>query len=208
MKKTLFLIVFGLLLLACKRNELTFTFTGTVTDLTFESPAQNTKVKLFKFAAGSGIGIIADETQTDANGNYTIEVNRNPTEKFVLEFSSNNYFVENLTIPFSDLKPNEDNVFDIGIHANSWLKFVFKNQNNPSPTDELKVLKQGGTSGCSDCCNYNFSFFNGIIDTTYACVSRAKDSVTILHWVNGNEQFSEQDFFLQPFDTLLYEVLY
>ena len=208
MKRTLILIVFGLLLLACRRNELTFTFKGTVTDLTFQSPAQNTNVKLFKFAAGSAIGIIADETQTDVNGNYTIKVNRNPTEKFVLEFSSNNYFVENITIPFSDLKPNEDNVFDIGIHAISWLKFVFKNQNNPSPSDELKILKQGGTSGCPDCCTYNFSFFNGIVDTTYTCVSRAKDSVTIFHWVNGNEQFSEQEFVLQPFDTLLYEVIY
>ncbi|MCC5923477.1 MAG: hypothetical protein JJT77_06810 [Crocinitomicaceae bacterium] len=208
MKNWIILCFCCFVLISCRRNELSFTFKGTVTDLTFQNAAQNVNVKLFKFAAGSTFGIIAGETQTDANGNYTIQVSRNPTEKFVLEISSNNYFVENLTIPFSDLKPNEDNVFDMGIHANSWLKFVFKNQNNPAPTDELKILKQGGKSGCPDCCNYNFAFFNGIVDTTFTCVSRAKDSVTIFHWVNGNEQFSEQEFLLQPFDTLLYEIIY
>lgn len=209
MWKLLFVVILLMSFCSCSRKELSFTISGDLTDATFSQGLSEGTLELYIYGVGSSFPKLLNETYPDADGSYSIEVDREQAEKFELRYKGGDrYFPKIINIPFSDLEVNKDNIYDITTTAKSWARFVIKNQSSPSSEDEFKFLKQGGKTNCDECCADGYSYYYGAIDTVVYCINDGNTNLPFYYWINGTEQVGQFDLYTPAFDTTSYEFLY
>jgi len=208
MKLILILFTVALALLACKPDPLVFVIEGTVQDQTFETGLNEGEVQLIAFPVGSQTGNVVG-TNTLSSGSFSFEVKREQTEKFIIRLLNDHYFPTEQTLFFSDLVPNEPNLVALETTAKSFVQFNIKNQNQTSADDELKFLKYRGKTNCSDCCENQYTYFNGAdVNEQQLCINDGNTYLSFYYWVNGNEIFVQDSVLSIPFDTVQYNIFY
>ena len=194
---------------SCKNdNELTFLLKGNVYDQTFEQGLSGGKVNVYTVSPESLSSTLVETENISSNGSYEVEIKRGLYNSVIIEIEKENYFIQKIDVPFSDLKPNEDNVYDFSVYAKSWVVFNIKNQSSPSESDELKFLKAYGKEGCDECCSNGFSFYYGVTDFEKVCPNNGNDGFSYKYWVNGNEFFLEDSITTPVFDTVSIDIFY
>lgn len=209
MLKYSFIAILVVFLVSCKPDPLTFTIQGTVHDDTFNQPLENGVIEFISYPAGSLTGNLIESKSLNQNGSFEFEVKREQVEKYELILQNDNYFPEKRTLFFSELKPNEAKQVNLNTTAKSYAKFIVKNQNNPSSSDELKFLKFSGKTNCDDCCPNQYSFFEGAqINESFTCANDGNTYLSFYYWVNGNDVFVHDSIQTIAFDTTTYEIIY
>lgn len=202
------LLLLGLTLSACKKKDLEFKLKGNVLALNNGIPLQGVEVKVYIYSAGKGIEDLKGTTQTDANGNYELDIERSKFEKLVIKLSKTNYFSEAKQYSFDDLSTAKDNNANHTLSPKSYTRFILKNQIPSSNTDELKIFKVSGKTDCQECCPDGTKFYYGIIDTVVLCANDGDTYMKFYWWVNGSEQYGVDSVYNIPFETIDYQILY
>jgi hypothetical protein len=202
------IITLSILILSCKKDELSFIIKGKVTDATFSGPSQGVSVKLYSYPLGSTMGVYENSVSTDAQGNYQFELERDKYEKIQLVLEKNSYFEIIQDVSFSNLSSDDDNVINFSMEAMSWTRFVIYNQQPSSSQDEFKLFKNSGKTDCAECCDNGYSYFYGAIDTVVYCANNGNEYMSFFYWVNGNEINGTDSVYNTPFDTTSYEFYY
>lgn len=197
-----------LILTSCKKEELSFVIEGNVNDGTLNTVLSNAKVSIFTFPVGGTIGTKVTTLTTDSQGGFNYDLERKKYEKIELVVSKNNYFNHVDEVPFSELTTDGKNIFTYELKAKSWTKFILYNQQPAAQSDELKILKDSGKEGCSECCANGYYYYNGVVDTVVYCPNDGNHYMKFYYWVNGNELNGVDSVYNTPFDTTTYELYY
>lgn len=203
----LFLLLLPVILSSCKKEELSFMIEGTVNDGTFNTTLSGAKVTIYTFPLGGTIGSKVKTLTTDSQGNFSYDLEREKYEKIEIVVEKNNYFNHTDAIPFSDLSTENTNSYTYSLNAKAWTKFVIYNQ-QPSQSDEFKILKDSGKEGCAECCSNGYYYYYGAVDTTTYCPNDGNNYMKFYFWVNGNETNGVDSVYNTPFDTTTYEFYY
>lgn len=203
----LFLIL--LISSSCKKEALSFKFEGNIKSLNSGGNIGGVSVKAYTYDVGNNFKSLKESTETDAEGNYTINVERGKYSKVVIELNKHNYFSISKTFQFGDLSTNEVNSYNTSLSPKSWTKFVLRNIYSNNPTDVLKIQKISGKTDCEECCPNNTTFYNGVVDTVVFCPNDGGTNMKFYYWVNGNMPTGDiNTVYNSPFDTITYEILY
>lgn len=209
MKKWMLMLWIGLGAIGCKKDELTFTLQGTVTDATFNTALVGAKVELIEMSvAGSAPNKTVGSTVLGSDGSYRFTFTRNKADSYVLKISKDLYFDIESTIPFASFSTEEPLERNFSTTAMGWARFRFVNQTPASPTDGIEIIKTDGKNNCLTCCpTQPFSHF-GTGDTTFVCVNDGNTQIQYYYSVFGT---TNQDFVgvvTVPFDTVEAVVYY
>jgi 5-hydroxyisourate hydrolase-like protein (transthyretin family) len=206
-KNSFFFMCLMLVLVACRKKDLEFTFSGVITDSTFGVTASNVTVRLFTKPIGANEQF-EKQLVTAADGKYELVIPRERIESVRLSFVKDNYFREDVVLQFATLQVNTPNQADVELVAKGWVKFVVKNDPPTAPDDEFKMLKYRGRSDCDDCCPNGFSYFYGSIDTSFVCVNSANDYISYYYWVVDTQINGQDSVYTTPFDTVVRTFIY
>jgi hypothetical protein len=161
-------------LLGCKKDELTFTLTGTISDKTYNSPQNSGTVKVYKVpVVGQGTSNeLVGQTKPDAQGKYSITFPREKAEAYVITYTQNSYFDEDFTIPFSAWSTEEDYVLNFTTETISTVRWLIQKTTPSSVNGEVKIYKQSGrTKGEFCCANEAYTYTGFEVNDTLTCAS-------------------------------------
>lgn len=178
----LYLFLFLLIAVSCKKGKADFTLKGTITDITFNQNLSGASIKLYQVPIGSTNEELIQTSTIGSDGTYSFTFPRDKIEKYILRISKTNYFNLEETVLFKDLTIEEDNIRNYGTHAKAWVKLTFKNTISPSSSDEFKFIKQLGKEGCVECCSDTEQFLYGIVDTSIYCINNGNDYYSYLYF--------------------------
>jgi hypothetical protein len=178
----LYLFLFLLIAVSCKKGKADFTLKGTITDITFNQNLSGASIKLYQVPIGSTNEELIQTSTIGSDGTYSFTFPRDKIEKYILRISKTNYFDLEETVLFKDLTIEEDNIRNYGTHAKAWVKLTFKNTISPSSSDEFKFIKQLGKEGCAECCSDTEQFLYGIVDTSIYCINNGNDYYSYLYF--------------------------
>ena len=165
----IFLAAIVFLAFACKKKDLLFILEGTVSDASFQAPCNAGKVKLFKVPVGTIIEELIGE-QTLIDGSYSFTFDRDRSEKYILYFEREDYFVEKRTVFFSAFTANEPLQLDFQVYAKAYMNWVVKDVIPVSEFANCSVVKLNGrTDGNEACPNGTYEFFGGGPADTLRC---------------------------------------
>lgn len=183
-----FLITLLLGLFNCQKQTPTFQISGSVSDQSLNSVLSDVNITFYKIKAGSSTPTKIASTQTNSDGTYTIEFDRDLSESYYAIAEKENYFDSEQSILFEDLKVGEENTINFNIYAKSWVKIQLKNL-TPEPDDYITISKQEGKKNCLDCCDF-FEYTVTNTDTTFYCINNGNSSFSILYSSFGDNLFN------------------
>lgn len=207
MKHFFLFLVLSVLLFACKKDELAFQLEGNIKSTINSSALEGVSVRFYVNSLGGGVKKFKSSTKTDGSGHFNASVERNKFESLVISVEKNLYFKKEKVISFSDLTTDGKNTANFSMNAESWTKFILKN-NQPQASDELKILKNLGKTDCNTCCPNTYSYYTGAIDTSFLCPNNGNQYMRFHYWVNGNESHELDSVYNTPFDTVSYTINY
>lgn len=178
---TLLLGVFG-----CKKQTPTFQISGTLSEKSLNSVLSGATITFYKIKAGTSTITKIASTQTNSDGTYSIEFDRDQSESYYAIAEKENYFDSELSILFEGLKVGEENTINFDIYAKSWVKIRLENL-TPETNDYITISKQEGKKNCIECCD----FFEQTItntDTIFYCINNGNSSYSILYTSFGDNQ--------------------
>ena len=145
-------LLFGVLLMvlnfSCKKKNLKYTIKGTITDSSFNAPLSGAKVTIYITTTSNNTPVQKVALTTDASGNYSYELDREKIQSVIISVDKDNYFSDGTTTTLDNLSLEDDNTFNYGIYARSWVRLHFVSDG----TKTIKYYKQVGKNGCAECC--------------------------------------------------------
>ncbi|HRP53338.1 MAG TPA: carboxypeptidase-like regulatory domain-containing protein [Fluviicola sp.] len=198
MKNSLFFSLSFLLIISlysCKKKDLIYTITGTITDASFSNPLANATVVIRVNKNGSY------KTQatlsTDSNGKYSYELPRDEYLGVSISFSKEKYFDEEKSSTLQNLSLDKENTFDFTVYAKSWVKIHLISDGSK----QIKLFKQIGKSGCSECCEAGEVAINYVSDTSVFCINNGNQTYQFLYDVLNSPDSGTRSTITVPFDT-------
>jgi hypothetical protein len=191
-------ILFSSIFYSCKKETPNFTIKGTITDNGFSIGLNEAKIDLYEVEIGTTSPKLVSSTNSDNNGSYNFNFQRNKIEKYIIKISKINYFDIEDEIQFSSLATNEDNIKNYSIDSKSWVKLHFTNSDN----DLSKSIEYGiseGKTDCNECCPASKRTISQIIDTNIFCINNGNSIYSILTITDTIQTFSINTI---PFDTV------
>ncbi|MEN9699641.1 MAG: hypothetical protein RLZZ301_839 [Bacteroidota bacterium] len=201
-----FLVAF-ILMSACHKGTGNFVITGKVNDNTFQQGLVGATISCYKVPIGTADELFVASQNIAADGSYSFSVPREKMERYILKVSKANYFPIVKDIYYSQLSITTTNIFDLSTHAMAWAKIHLYNQ-NPSPLDQFRYIKQEGLAACNDCCPTTQQDFYGALDTTFYCINNGNTVYSIYYWELGTNNNGLKSTSTTAFDTTLIEVIY
>lgn len=181
-----FVIIIFLAAFGCKKQTPTFQISGTLSDKSLNSVLSGATITFYKIKAGSNTITKITSTQTDSDGTYSIEFDRDQSESYYAIADKENYFDSELSILFEGLKVGEENTINFDIYAKSWVKIRIENL-TPETNDYITISKQDGKKNCVDCCDFTDQTITNP-DTTFYCINNGNSSYSILYTSFGDNQ--------------------
>lgn len=206
MKYIILLSIISIIFFSCNKDPLEFTIKGKITDESLGGGLTDAKIDLYVTKAGGNI-IFLESVTASSSGDYNFVVPRDKDEKFNIVIEKPGYFVLNETILFTDLTATEDNVYNYGTTAKSYVQFNLLN-NNPDSQDQLKIQKLNGKQGCEECCPLGIEYFNGDVDESFSCALDAYTNYRFIYWLPGAQEAIYDSIYTQPFQTSQYNITY
>lgn len=214
MKKTisfLFLGISMMLIASCKKNNITYTFSGQVTTSETGSGLSGVDINvyqvIFSSSAANSNFQFAGSTITDASGNYTVTIDREKVIDFKLNMDKDGYFKKDFIIPSSDVTTDEENIWNHEMDPESWVVFNITN-GTPVVDDQLTFVKYNFREDCQDCGTNEYLYFEGEVDTTL----KYRTTGGVYARFSYKDELSSTIVFdsvlTVPSDTVFYDIIY
>ena len=179
MKFTSFIaiIALGFFSNSCKKKEITYDFQGKVKEWNGGSPISGAEItitqQVFNSTATNINHEIAAVTSTNANGDYTVNFDREKVTEFGFIVKKDWYFTHEIIETSGNYSIEDVNVKDFELEPYGYFKFKIKNI-SPIPGDQLKLFLYNFKEGCNDCASNGYTYLEGEIDTTLIFQTTAK----------------------------------
>ncbi|OFX44549.1 MAG: hypothetical protein A2046_12000 [Bacteroidetes bacterium GWA2_30_7] len=204
----------ALLTFSCKRKEEHIVVFGQIYDNEQNIPLQNVKVVLSgkKIESGTWSNAYSNlgSTISDAQGNYSIDIENIKVSDFKIELSKDNYFQH-----FAEYKTDEiskgDNVFNFRLHSKAFIKLFIKNTSAFNNQDLFTYKIANFQNNCFECCtDSSFTYTGQNIDIIKKCSTYGAYNLIINYSVKKNNVLKEySDSILTiPFDTINHYINY
>lgn len=167
---------------ACKKGKANFTLKGVISDSTFSTGLSGAKVDIYEVMAGGSDANLLGTQTLGSDGSYSFTFPRNAAESYIIQIRKDNYFDQNIVLPFSELTIEEDNVRNYSTTAKAWAGLHFVTTNSSSV---LKFTRQQGKSGCDECCLPGETVISGAIDTILYCPNDGNSIYSYSYVANG-----------------------
>jgi hypothetical protein len=192
---------------SCNRGLANFTLSGVISDATFSTGLSGAELKLSKVSITTGEETLMETKILGADGKFEFTFPREKIEKYILKVTKPLYFDIEEEIQFSSLTPSTNNIRNYSTKAKSWVEYRFVN-NNPLPTDHLRITKFAGKENCNECCSsepidiYGSSFY------AQTCINDALSVYSVYYQLVGTPTQDVLEVITQPFDTIVVQVNY
>lgn len=216
MKKLASLILlFILMMVACKKKEETYTISGTIVNPEINAPVASAKISLWGTKISGGVVQNQQEklgeTYSATDGSFEFQFDKQVYSSLKLMVQRNGHFSTEIIINPNNVSPNKPYSIQVSLHAISWLKTTIKNVGAQNNQDELVYRLSLPYDDCSECCSEQQHIFSGIgIDTTWICPVYGGKQVSIL-WIysNGLSSSPHNDTIFIPIgDTVFHPIFY
>lgn len=206
---TVWMLAFLFIFSSCKKEELSFEFSGNVKSLNNNTDLKGVEVKITAFALGNASGSLMETVETDENGNYNVKIKRGKYEKVDFSISKNLYFDLEKSYSFQNLSTSKPNINDFKISPKSWAKFIIRNIYSQNDSDQLKIQKVSGRTDCYECWDNTTFIFKGVLDTVVYCPNDGDTNIKFYYWLNDEELGDGVgNVYTTPFDTIPFEFIY
>jgi hypothetical protein len=185
---------------SCNKGPALYTIKGNISDGTMGGSISNQLVKVATTNAGSSSELNYLDLTTDAEGNYTFEIERAKFEKVNIKVVKDLYFEGTSSKNIDDLSSENDNIVDIKINAKAWVKLTFNNPGG-NPTDELTYIMQDGKKGCTECCSTAEQKIIGAGTTEVICINDGNMDYSIYYFQTGGGPSDIVATYTAAFDT-------
>lgn len=194
-------------LYSCEKGTGEFVLKGTVSDNTFNQGLQNASLKLYKVPIGTSDELFVKSINLPADGSYEIAVPREKMERYIIRIEKPLYFPIEKDVYYSALNIEKPTLINLNTTAMAWAKIHFKN-NNPTPLDHFRYIKQEGLAACATCCPSTTQNFYGALDTTFYCLNNGNTNYSIYYWEMNTNNNGAKTTYTTAFDTSSIEVIY
>lgn len=194
------LLIAAAIFAGCRKGKSDFTLTGTISDATFSQPLSGGTIKLYEVEAGGGNQILLETATIGNDGSYSFTFPRNKVENYILTIEKENYFDNQVVIPFNDMSIKDDNIKDLSTTAKSWAKITLFNT-NPQQSDHLAIIKQQGKDNCEECCSSSQVDFYGTVDTSFYCANDGNTTYQFFYQLVGTSIQGLKSDVTTAFDT-------
>ena len=183
---------------SCKKKTVIYFVKGKLTDQTFNQPLSGVDLTVDINGAGSSLDLKYTTLTTDANGEYSFEIERSRFTKLIIHGTKENYFDFTSQINISNMSVDEDNVVDLSTTAMAWVRLKFDNTGG-SQNDNFEYVVIDGLKDCEDCCP-NTRSFSGEGIHEFVCVNEGKTNYSI-DWVHVGVKADFASVYTEAFDT-------
>lgn len=193
------LISFGIFV-SCKKEKGVYTLEGTITDKTFGTNLAGQTLTVSVQNAGSSSYLTHSTITTDANGKYTVDIERGQIDKIKITGTKTNYFGIEFVVPVSVLTVGETYVVNQGITAKAWARLIFRHTSGSAST-QMTYIKVDGKQDCNECCPKTAQTLYGyVIDTVY-CINDGNTNYSYNYSISGTTIFENKSCYTPAFDT-------
>lgn len=198
-----FAIILSLLAtIGCKKETITFTISGKITDKSLNSNLSDATTSISERPAGTSDWKPITSIETGSQGEYSFTFERKQSESYLINIAKDNYFPLEKLVYFSELSVENNNIRNYDVYAFSWVKLRFVNS-NPDPTKQIIINQQEGVSGCAGCFPDDTAIgFQGPVDTTIVYYAHGNTSFEYSYNVTGTADVGTRSIQTIPFDTV------
>lgn len=189
--------LFVFLNLGCKKDKITYTISGTVSDLTFNTTLNGTTVRLYITEAGTSTQKLIETVTTSSNGAYTFTFERGNYQNVKIVVEKQNYFPQEKSFILDDLSVEDDNSYNFSTKAKGWVNIHFIGDG----TQDVTYFKSSGLNNCSECCPTGEFTFLSVSDEQVICINNGNENYGIYYKVDGVTNFIPVSVTTTAFDT-------
>ena len=219
MKNThLLLFALGILLTlsACKKDGLTYTISGTITDGSFNKALAGAEVQLLASKIESGVyNSTYSEMQTattDANGNFSMEIKDELVAGYRFYIHKDDYFDQYIDVDTDKLEEQSTFTQNSKLYAQSSITLKIKNTMPLGPDDKIKWRYSNIDAVCRDCCNNLLQEGIGAtFQTDATCLVRGEKWIKFSWSITKTNQATinaSDSIFCPAFGSATYEINY
>lgn len=183
--------------LGCKKDKITYTISGTVSDQTFNTTLNGTTVRLYITEAGTSTQKLIETVTTSSNGAYTFTFERGNYEDVTVKVDKENYFSQVKSFNLDDLSVEETNTQNFATKAKAWVNIHFVGDGSQS----VSYFRSEGLSTCSECCPSGEFTLNNVTNVSIPCINNGNENYGIYYKNNGITNYIPVTVNTTAFDT-------
>lgn len=200
---------------SCKKDKNKIEINGRVYDPNSGTYLANATVTISSSRISSGFynSNYSDITSavTDANGNFTLEFEREKSSGYRFFIRKDKYFDVITDVPDADIVPGTIYTPTFELLPEGFIRLHVKNNQPWNSADFVAFSYNSGNISCYQCCNSVINKGYGMtFDTTTFCKTSGNHNV-IINWhytKMGTDVAFSDTIFCPQFDTAYYEILY
>ncbi|MEO9533102.1 MAG: hypothetical protein ABJG68_09205 [Crocinitomicaceae bacterium] len=211
MRKLIYLSAILLVLTACKKDPIQYTFDGKITESVGGNGLSGVSVSIYQIPFSSSVTsnnyVLAGSTTTDSEGNYSITFDREKVTEFKINLDYDGYYKRDINLNSGEISSENNNTTNYEMDPKSWIKFNINNEFPADQNDELNILLLNYREGCQDCATSDYYAYEGIVDTSVVFGSTGAQYFNFTYIYVGNTSWSDS-VYMTPFDTVNYAINY
>ncbi len=185
---------------SCKKKQGSYIVEGIITDKTFNTGMANLSLTVEVQEAGQTSYSVHSTITTDANGKYSLEVERGLIDKIRVSGTKTNYFPVEFVLPVSLLSVEQTTILNFGTTAKAWARLIFVHQAG-NANAELQYTKTDGKQDCAECCPKSTQSLFGFVNDTVICVNDGNTFYSYNYSIVGTPTLNSMQCYTPAFDT-------
>lgn len=214
-KVSLFIIGLTMLLVSCKKDPETISFSGKLFDTYLAVPVAGATITLQANGIVDGVYnasfVTIGTTQTAADGSFSFSFEESSYDAYRVTLQKNGYYLQQEIISSSGISPDAPFQQNFSIASLAWLKIHAQNTDPIDNDDVFSCTVQNNPVSCSECCHSTLVSLGGMtVDSTWTCQTVGGFSLSLIYSVTKNNSTVTTPVSLTTIagDTLEYEILY
>lgn len=194
-------IILLITLYSCQKDAITIEVDGFLVDESSQTFIEGATISAYGKDPESNDYNFITSDKTNAEGYYSLSIDRNRYASIKIESAKLNYFEASEERILSEFNTENKNFIMLSTTAKAWARIHVINQPPNSTSDAIRIIKQKGKTGCTDCCSNDELILNGIIDTTFYCINDGNSPFSIFYEVIGSTTVNIIEVNTTSFDT-------
>ena len=188
MKRFFSIILLLSVAFSCKKGQSDLSIAITLSNTSYGGQVEGATVSVKKVVSGTGDVVSVGPYTSNSSGQVVFSTKRDKFDYLIVQIEKSNFFSVEQNIYMSDLNTNDVNSINYNLVGKSWAAIHLK-ATGPS---SVNIQKNGGKSGCEECCPSVMTYFAGPIDTTFYCINDANTTYSFIYFINGGVNSGEK----------------
>lgn len=200
---------------SCKKDARIFTVKGKIYNPQMETYVEGVEVKLLGSVVESGIYndnyITLNSDITNANGEYSMEIEEQKVSGYRFLISKENYFVIEEDITTDKIESSDEFNKNFNLYPIAEIQLNVQNTQPFNSDDEIRYRFLNIESSCRECCNNSFVIGSGpLYNESKTCELRGNKALK-LEWIvfkAGGTNTYHDTIYCEAFKTTTFDINY